>query len=81
MFGLSPAWTVDFFAPEGGFHLAFEEDEGILEVMPVPRRTTARRDVHVDDAKTFSSLLAGHGDGVGISYQSDVREVVGLSDG
>ncbi len=68
-------------APERGFHLAFEEDEGLLEVMPVRGRTAARRDVHVDDAEASGSLLAGHGDGVSISNQSNVREVVGFSDG
>jgi hypothetical protein len=38
------------FAAEGGFNLAVEEGEGLLEIMPVGRRSTAGRDVHVDQA-------------------------------
>ena len=68
-------------AAESGFHLAFEEDKGFLEVMAVRWRTAAGRDVHVDDAEASGSLLACNGDGVGISDQPDVREVVGLSNG
>jgi hypothetical protein len=66
-------------ATEGGFHLAFEDDKGLLEVMPVPWRTAAGRDVHVDDAEASGSLLAGHGNGVGIADQPDVRQVFELS--
>ena len=68
-------------ATEGDFHLAFEEDEGLLEVMPVRGRTAAGRDVHVDDAELSGSLLACHGDGVRIADQPDMREVFGLSNG
>jgi hypothetical protein len=49
--------------------------------MAVRGRTATGRDVHVDVAEASGSLLAGHGDGVSIAYQSDVREVVGLSNG
>ena len=66
---------------ESGFHLAFEEDKGLLEVMAVRWRAPAGRDMHVDDAEASGSLLACNGDGVGISDQPDVREVVGLSKG
>jgi hypothetical protein len=68
-------------AAEGGFHLALKKDEGLLEVMPVRGRTATGRDVHVDDAEESSSLLACHGDGVSIADQSDVGEVVKLSNG
>src|ERR1700722_2910508 len=68
-------------ATEGGFHLAFENDKGLLEVMPVRWRTTAGRNVHVDDAEASGSLLAGHGNGVGIADQPDVRQVFELSKG
>jgi hypothetical protein len=66
-------------AAESGFHLALEEDKGLLEVMAVRWRTAARRDMHVDDAEASSSLLTSHGNGVGISDQPDVEEIVGLS--
>ena len=49
--------------------------------MAVRWRTPAGRDMHVDDAEASGSLLACNGDGVGISDQPDVREVVGLSKG
>ena len=68
-------------ATESCFHLAFEEDKGLLEVMAVRWRTAAGRDMHVDDAEASGSLLACNGDGLGISDQPDVREVVGLSKG
>jgi len=35
--------------------------------------------MHVDDAEASSSLLTGHGNGVGISDQPDVKEIVGLT--
>ena len=68
-------------AAESGFHLAFEEDKGLFEVMAVRWRTPAGRDMHVDDAEASGSLLACNGDGVSISDQPEVREVVGLSKG
>ena len=49
--------------------------------MPVRWRTAAGRDVHVDDAEASGSLLAGHGNGVGIADQPDVRQVFELSKG
>ena len=81
MFNVSPSVDGRLLATEGGFHLAFEQDKSFLEVVPVWWRTAAGRDMHVDDAEAPGSLLAGHGDGVGISDQSDVREVVGLGNG
>ena len=65
-------------AAEGRFHLTFEQDKGLLEVMPMWRRSATWRDVHVDDAEASVGLLARHGDGVGIADETDVREVVGL---
>ena len=68
-------------AAESGFHLAFEEDKGFLEVVAMRGRTAAGRDMHVDDAEASGRLLACNSDGVGISDQPDVRKVVGLSKG
>jgi hypothetical protein len=65
-------------ATKGRFHLAFEQDKGLLEVMPMRRRPASRRDVHIDNAEASIGLLARHGDGVGIADQTDVRKVVGL---
>jgi hypothetical protein len=65
-------------AAEGRFHLTFEQDKGLLEVMPMRRRSATWRDVHVDDAEASVGLLARHGDGVGIADETDVREVIGL---
>ena len=65
-------------APEGCFHLAFEEDKGLFEVMPMRWRPATWRDVHINDAEASIGLLPRHGDGVGIADQTDVREVVGL---
>ena len=46
--------------------------------MPMRGRPAARRDVHINYAEASIGLFAGHGDGVGIANQTDVREVVGL---
>jgi hypothetical protein len=65
-------------AAEGCFHLAFEQDKGLLEVMPMRWRSATWRDVHINYAEASIGLLARHGDGVGVADQTDVREVVGL---
>jgi hypothetical protein len=70
-----------FLAAKGCLHLAFQENESFLEVMPVRRRTATRRYVHVDDAEASIGLLARHRDGVGVTHQTDVRKIVRLSVG
>ena len=46
------------FAAEGGFNLAFEEGEELLEIMPAGRRATAGRGVHVDQPVATVSIVA-----------------------
>ena len=65
-------------ATKGRFHLAFEQDKGLLEVMPMRGRPAPWRDVHINNAEASIGLLARHCDRVGIADQTDVRKVVGL---
>src|ERR1700724_1895921 len=71
-------------AAEGGLDLAGEQDEGFLEVMTVGRGSTAGWDVHVDDAEPAVRVVTRDSDGVGVSYETDVRQLgfgVGTRDG
>src|ERR1700689_5307925 len=73
-----------FLSTKGGLHLSLKKDESLLEVVAMGRRATAGRNVHVNDAKASVGLVAGHGDGVGVSYDADVRKTlirIGLSNG
>jgi len=63
-------------ATEGRLHLTFEQDKGLLEVVPVWWRPAPWRDVHIDNAEASIGLVARHGDGVGTADQADVREVL-----
>src|SRR6266446_3819635 len=68
-------------ATEGRFHLTFEQDKGLLEVMPMRRWPAAWRDVHINYAEAFIRIFARHDDGVGVADQTDMRKVVGLRQG
>lgn len=57
------------------FHLAFEEDKCLFEVMTVEGRSAARRNVHIYQAKPAGGSLPGNGDRLGVAYQTDVRQV------
>src|ERR1700685_294619 len=73
-----------FLSTKGGLHLSLKKDESLLEVVAMWRRATAGRNAHVDDAKASVGLVAGHGDGIGISHNADVRKTlirIGLSNG
>src|SRR6202451_4643446 len=73
-----------FLSTKGGLHLSLKKDESLLEVMAMRPRATAGRNMHVDDAKASVGLVAGHGDGIGISHDADVRKTligIGLSKG
>jgi len=59
-------------AAEGGFDLAFEEDEGLFEVVTVWRWAAAGWDVHVDEAEAAVGVCAREEDGVGVANQADV---------
>jgi hypothetical protein len=52
------------------------QDEGLLEVVTVRRWPAARRDVHVDDTESIRGIFAGNGNGIGISYQTDMWDAV-----
>jgi len=65
-------------AAEGCFHLAFEQNEGLLEVMAVRRWSAAGRDVHIDQAEACIGVFTRNGDGVSVADQADVREIVRL---
>jgi len=56
-----------FFAPEGGFDLAFEQGKGFLKVVAMGRRAAAGWDVHIDQAVSTVCVIAGEQDGVGIT--------------
>src|ERR1017187_6399243 len=73
-----------FLSTKGGLHLSLKKDESLLEVVAMRRRATARRNVHIDDAKASVGLVAGHRDGIGVSHDADVRKTlirIGLSNG
>jgi hypothetical protein len=55
--GLASAYE-RLFTAESGFNLAFQKREGFLEIVPVGRRSTAERDVHVDQAVTPACIAA-----------------------
>jgi hypothetical protein len=52
-------------------HLFVEDEEHLLEVVPVRRRPAARRDVHVDQGVLTGRVPAGDEDGVGIADEPD----------
>jgi hypothetical protein len=49
-------------ATEGRFHLTFEQDKGLLEVVPMRRWPAAWRDVHINYAETSIRVCARHSD-------------------
>jgi hypothetical protein len=82
-------WDVNRFArvhdllcaSEDGLQFALEYGERFFKVMAVRRRPTTRRDVHVDQAETSSGVCTREKDGVGVAYDSDMREFgFGLGD-
>jgi hypothetical protein len=52
-----------FLSAKGDFHLSLKQDERLLEVVAMRPRTTAGRNVHVDDAKAPVGLVTRHRDG------------------
>ena len=63
-----------FFAPEGYFDLALEKNERFFEVVAVRTGSAARRDMHVDHAKSVIGVFSGDGDGIRVSDQTNVRK-------
>ena len=63
--------------------LAFENNERFFKVVAVRRGSASRRNVHVDQAKALSGVLAAQKCAVGVANQADVQQVgtVCLADG
>jgi len=73
-----------FLAAEGGFDLAFENGEGLFEVVTVWGWAATGWDEHVDQAVATGGVFAGEEEGVGVADHGDVREglvVVGAGEG
>ena len=75
MFNVTPARTINLLAAEGCLHLTFQQDKGLLEVVPVRWRPSVWRDVHINHAEASTGIFARHRDGIGVAYQAYVREV------
>jgi len=65
-----------FRATESDLDLAVEKGKHLLEVVTVRRRAATRRDKHVYKAVATGGVLARQKDGVGISRQSNVRQLL-----
>ncbi len=63
-------------ATESDLDLAVEKGKHLLEVVTVRRRAATRRDKHVYEAVATGGVLASQKDGVGISRQSNVRQLL-----
>ena len=63
-------------ATESDLDLAVEKGKHLLEVVTVRRRAATRRDKHVYKAVAPGGVLARQKDGVGISRQSNVRQLL-----
>jgi len=64
-----------FCTAESDLDLALNDTEHFLEVVAMRRRATAGRHKHVDEAVTAGCVLARQKNRVGISNQSNVRQV------
>ena len=64
-----------FRTAESNLDLALDDTEHFLEVVAMPRRATAGRHKHVDEAVTVGCVLARHKNGVGISSQANMRQI------
>src|SRR6185503_17653806 len=65
-----------FVATERYVKFAFENDECLLEVVPVRRRPAARRNVHVDETKATVGVLTSEQDRVCITRNPDMRQTL-----
>jgi hypothetical protein len=63
-----------FLTTERRLHFTFQNNESLLEVVAMGRRSTSRWNVHVDHAEFARCFRAGDGDGVGVSDQTNVRK-------
>ena len=63
-------------ATESDLDLAIEKGKHLLEVVTVRRRSATRRDKHVYEAVATGGVLARQKDGVGVSRQSNVTQLL-----
>lgn len=59
---------------KGYFDFTIQENERFFKVVPVRRRTTTRRDMHIDKAEPSTRVLSAQNDRVGVSDQSDMGQ-------
>src|SRR5882757_4300174 len=63
---------------ESGFDLAFKDGEGFLKVVAVRTWASARRNQHIDQAIAAIGVVARQQDCIGISDQTNVRQLLVL---
>jgi len=63
-------------SPESEFDFPFKDREHLLEIVPMKRRPSARRNVHVNQTVTASSVAAAYQNRVSITGKRDVGESV-----
>ena len=64
-----------FLSAKRGLDFAFNDDKGFLEIMPVWRRSAARRNVHVDQAITAVGIIGREQNGISVSDQTNVWQI------
>ncbi len=58
-----------------------QHNERLLKIVAMRRRTTSRRNVHIDHAKPAGRVFAADGDRVRVAHQADVFQAcIGLSE-
>src|ERR1039458_175541 len=67
-----------FCTTEGSLQFTFQQDKGLFEIVAMGWRATPRRNMHVHDTEAFSGGIARHKQGVGISHDADMSQVVVL---
>ena len=61
-----------------GLDLALEQDERLFEIMAMGWRAAPGRNMHIDKTKAFSGGIAGQQQGVSVSHDADVNQVLVL---
>src|SRR5579862_4922348 len=62
-------------AAKGELQFALEQGECLFEVVPMGRRASSWRNVHIDEAEAARCVIPGQEDGVGVANHSDVRKL------
>ena len=73
-----PSLNAQFLTTKGRFNLTFQDNERFLKIMPVQRRTTARWNLHVDDAESPIGVRPCDSDRVGAPDEADMRKAATL---